>query len=227
LSIAVVLGLMVGIIVSMAVTPGTADSVNGKFMTAQPIRAQASRTYDPKMSQNSRREFLTRAGAAAVSLGAAQSASAKPGQFGKIGIFGFGLSSPYASEGLATGDEATFGYKKSGEFLAKGYEEDVTLEKASFETNAKIYQSQQPQIDSKTWWLARDNLRGQAYPMRSNMLAINKVSKNPQEAKKTYDKFWKQINDLDLALDKKEQALATEKYKKALDTLSEWKSIAM
>jgi hypothetical protein len=223
---------MVGIIVSVAVTPGSptqgsADSVYGKFMATRPIGAQASRTYDPKMSQNSRREFLTRAGAAAVSLGATQAASAKAGQFGKIEIFGAGASSPYATEGLASGDQATYGYKKSGEYLAKGYQDDVAREKASFEKSVLIYKAQQPNIDSKTWWLARDNLRGQASVMKSNMLVIQDVSNNKQEAKKTYDKFWRQINDLDFALKQKEQALSTANYKKALDTLDSWKSIAM
>merc|ERR1712216_952335 len=78
------------------------------------------------------------------------------------------------------GADATFGYAKSdGPILAAGYENDVTREKAAFDVSAKIIESQGKNIESKTWWLARDNLRGQAYNMKANMQALNKVSKDP------------------------------------------------
>ena len=36
---------------------------------------------------------------------------------------------------------------------------------------------QGPNIETKTWWLVRDNFRGQAYNMKANMLALNKVNR--------------------------------------------------
>ena len=53
--------------------------------------------------------------------------------------------------------------------------EDVTREKAALEVSKQIVRAQGPNIDSKTWWLVRDNLRGQAYTMKANMRAINAV----------------------------------------------------
>merc|ERR1712078_162978 len=82
--------------------------------------------------------------------------------------------------GQATGEqiakgEATYGLKKSdGPILAKGYVEDVTREKAALEVSKQIVRAQGPNIESKTWWLVRDNFRGQAYNMKSNMRATSK-----------------------------------------------------
>ena len=113
------------------------------------------------------------------------------------------------------GYTATYGFKKSdGPVLADGYINDVTREKAAYEVSAKIVSSQQANIDSKTWWLVRDNLRGQAYNMKANMLAINKVvaPEKAAGAKKAYAKFWNEINQLDLACTKKELDLAQKEY---------------
>lgn len=51
-------------------------------------------------------------------------------------------------------------------------------------------------IDTKTWWLVRDNMRGQAYNMKANMLALNGVlpAEKKEAAKKAYSKFWAEIN---------------------------------
>lgn len=73
-----------------------------------------------------RRELFAR-GAAAVGLFAAQSASAKAGQFGKVEIFSLigqpAISSPYQAGGPKAGKDATFGYAKSdGPILATGYQ---------------------------------------------------------------------------------------------------------
>merc|ERR1712224_863784 len=101
-----------------------------------------------------------------------QSASAKAGQFSKIEVFSI-VGQP---GGPKAGKDATFGFAKSdGEFVANGYEKDVSREKAAYVVSTKIIQSQGPNIDSKTWWLVRDNLRGQAYNMKANMRAINSV----------------------------------------------------
>merc|ERR1719453_1314860 len=109
------------------------------------------------------------------------------------------------------------------QMLAAGYEADVTREKAAFDVTAKIIESQQANIDSKTWWLARDNLRGQAYNMKANMQAINKVSKDPAASSKAYTKFWSEINALDLACTKKELDLAKKEYADVLAALAEYK----
>ena len=51
-------------------------------------------------------------------------------------------------------------------------------------------------IEKKTWWLVRDNFRGQAYNMKANMLAINKVLEGDKKAAagKAYSKFWSEVN---------------------------------
>lgn len=71
---------------------------------------------------------------------------------------------------------------------------DVVREKAAFAVSSTIVESQGKNIDSKTWWLVRDNLRGQAYTMKANMLAINKQASNKAECAKAYAKFWKEID---------------------------------
>lgn len=151
----------------------------------------------------------------------AQSASAKAGQFGKIGIFGMeDISSPYQPGGPKAGPEATFGYQKSdGPILADGYKSDVAREKAAFEVSANIIKAQGKYIDSKTWWLLRDNLRGQAYNMKANMKALNAVAADPAAAAKAYKVFWKEIESLDLACKKKELALAQKEYGDVLAAL--------
>merc|ERR1719181_660243 len=116
-----------------------------------------------------------------------------------------------------------YGYKKSdGPILATGYETDVTREKAAYEVSAKIIRSQEKNIDSKTWWLVRDNMRGQAY----NMQAIVSVLEGDKKvtAKKAYDKFWSEINALDLACVKKEQDLAKKEYGDVLAALKAYEA---
>merc|ERR1719310_2670160 len=107
---------------------------------------------------NSRRELFAKVGAAVFGAAFVDSASAKSGQFGKIGIFGMeDLSSPYQPGGPKSGPDSTYGYAKTaGDFLAKGYENDVTREKLAFEESAKRFKTLQPKIDSKTWWFVRD-----------------------------------------------------------------------
>ena len=102
---------------------------------------------------------------------------------------------------------------------------DVTREKSAFEVSAKIVKGQAGNIDSKTWWLVRDNLRGQAYNMKANMQALNKVSKDPAAASKAYTKFWNEINSLDLACTKKELDLAKKEYADVLAALDEYKKV--
>jgi hypothetical protein len=181
-----------------------------------------------------RREALAKAGAAAAAFAAAGSASAKAGQFSKIEIFSIigqpAISSPYQAGGPKAGKDATFGYKKSeGEFVANGYELDVTREKEQFEVSAKIVLSQGPNIESKTWWLVRDNLRGQAYNMKANMKAINSVLEptKSEAAVKATKTFWKKVDDLDLACKKKELALAQKCYGDVIAALKAYEAIAL
>jgi len=196
-----------------------------------PTRA-AVRCDTPLMSEemSSRRQLFTRAGAAVFALGAVQSASAKAGQFSKLSVFDIigepALSSPFQAGGpQGTGPGTTFGYKKSdGPVLALengGYKADVAREKAAFEVSAKIVKSQAKNIDSKTWWLVKDNLRGQAYNMKANMLAINGVlpAEKKAAAAKAYSKFWSEINQFDLACTKKEYDLAKKEYADVLAAL--------
>jgi len=210
----------------LAFTPAAAPAV---------VSRSAVRMESPVMAADatSRRELFARAGAALAGFGAVQAASAKAGQFGKVEIFSLvgepAISSPYQPGGPKAGKDSTFGYAKTeGEFLANGYEADVTREKAAFELSCKIVSSQQGNVDSKTWWLVRDNLRGQAYNMKANMLAINSVLEGSKKAEATaaYNKFWKEIQSLDLACEKKELALAQKEYGDVLEALKAYRAVS-
>lgn len=131
-------------------------------------------------------------------------------------------SSPYVGEkvvGSGTdsflkGYTSTYGFAPTGEILAKDFNKDVEREKGVFAKTSKLIVGLQGEIDTKTWWKVRDQLRGtDVYSMRSTMLALNNAlpdEKKP-EAAKLYKKFWQQVEALDLACVKKEQALATKK----------------
>jgi hypothetical protein len=199
-----------------------AFSCNTPSVVSRPAVQSAPLAMVAEDVSSSRRQLFARAGAAVFGTAMAQSASAKAGQFGKIGIFGMeDISSPYQPGGPKAGKDATFGYAKSeGEMLANGYESDVTREKKAFEVSSKIVSSQKGNIDSKTWWLVRDNLRGQAYNMKANMLALTNVAPDKAASQKAYTKFWNEINALDLACKKKELALAQKEYGDVLDALA-------
>jgi len=98
-------------------------------------------------------------------------------------------------------------------------------ETAALEVSKKIVRSQLPNIESKTWCLVRDNFRGQAYNMKSNMRAIIKVQSDPAKAQKAYNTFWNEVNSLDLACVKKELDLAKKEYQDVLDALTAWESV--
>jgi len=195
----------------------------------------AVRTESPLMAEEapSRRELFAKAGAALFSFSAVQGASAKAGQFSRQDFFSISgtpaISSPYQPGGPKAGKEATFGYAKSdGPLLASGYESDVTRETAAFKISADIMKNQGKNIDSKTWWLVRDNMRGQAYNMKANMQALNSVlpADKKAAASKAYDKFWKSIDELDLACRLKESELAQANYKKVKDALAAYEAVA-
>jgi hypothetical protein len=190
------------------------------------VRSQCSMIAD---ESSTRRELFAKVGAAMVGVVAVDSASAKAGQFGKLGIFGQeDLSSPYQPNARLGYGGPTFGYEKSeGAFLAEGYEADVTREKASFEESSKRLAGLQPKIDSKTWWFIRDELRIQAYTMRSSMLALNKVlaADKAAEGTKAYKKFWSEIEQFDLACAKKEPALAQKEYGDVLAALKAYTAL--
>merc|ERR1719502_1373909 len=198
------------------------------------VSRPAVRSEAPLMTADvsSRRELFAKAGAALAGMSAVQAASAKAGQFSKIEVFSVvgtpGISSPYQPGGPKAGADATYGYAKSeGPKLATGYEADVEREKAAFVVSSKIINAQGPNIDSKTWWLVRDNLRGQAYNMKANMKAINAVLPADQKAKatKAYGTFWKEIDALDLACKKKELALAQKEYSDVLAALKAYQDL--
>merc|ERR1719331_2378334 len=202
---------------------------------AVPAR-QAVRCDAPLMSEEapSRRELFAKAGASLFAFSAVQGASAKAGQFSKQDFFSVtgppAISSPYQAGGPKAGKDATFGYGKSeGPILADGYEADVTREKAAFEVSKNIINNQGGNVDSKTWWLVRDNMRGQAYNMKANMLAIGAAlpAEKQAGAKKAYATFWKEINQLDLACVKKELDLAQKEYGDVKEALKAWEAVAL
>merc|ERR1719331_2366508 len=176
---------------------------------------------------SSRRQLFARAGAAVFGAAMTQSASAKAGQFGKIGIFGMeDISSPYVPGGPKSGKDSTYGYQKSdGPILATGYENDVTREKALFVESTRRIKTLLPKIESKTWWFVRDELRIQAYSMRSSMLAMNKVNSDKKACEKAYKKFWSEVESLDLACKKKELALAQKEFTDVLAALDAYTAL--
>jgi len=188
-----------------------------------PVSRTAVRTNGAVMAEEtfSRRELFAKAGAAALGAAFVQGASAKAGQFGKIGIFGQeDLSSPYQPGGPKAGPEATYGYSKSeGPILAEGYKNDVAREKEAFLESSRRIKSLQPKLDSKTWWFIRDELRIQAYNMRSSMKALNFVNADKAAVEKAYKKYWTEIESFDFACRKKEPALAQKEYNDVLAAL--------
>ena len=191
---------------------------------------QCSRVSTPTMSEaSSRRQALAGASAAVIAGSMVQGAQAKAGQFSKQSLFGVNdMSSPFQVGGPQSGEAATYGYKSTGEFLANGYEADVTREKASFlESADRLTSKLEPKIESKTWWFVRDELRIQAYQMRSSMIAINKVSPNKAAADKAYKTFWSEVESLDLACQKKEQALAQKEYADVVKALAAYKAAVL
>jgi len=184
------------------------------------------------MKAGTRREVLAKTGAALASAAAVQSASAKAGQFSKIDVFSIAgtpaISSPYQPGGPKAGPDATYGYKKTdGDFLAKDYQNQIDREMADFDKSKRIIRSLGPNIDSKTWWLVRDNLRGQAYNMKANMEAINNVlaPEKKRAANDAYKKFWKKVDRLDIACQKKELSLAQTEYEGVLDALKTYEQV--
>lgn len=185
---------------------------------------------------SSRRQLLTRVGAAFVSVSAAQSASAKAGQFSKLSVFDIvgetSISSPFQNGGPKPSQidtiekgTTTYGYSKSdGPILANGFREDIARERADLDKSVKIFQAQGKLLESKTWWLVRDNFRGQAYNTKANMLAINKVQPEATKkaATKAYDTFVKKLYALDLACTKKESELAQKEYSELMAALDSY-----
>ena len=207
---------------------------------APAARPVVQSTASPMMAEGlSRAAVLQRAaaGAAALVVGA-EGASAKAGQFAKAELFGFATSSPYVGEKVVTSTNAgsaykeqsvsTYGFKPNGEFAAKGYTQDVAREKAVFDKSSKIVKGLQADIDSKTWWKVRDQLRGtDVYSLRSSMLSINNVlpADKKDSAAKAYKKVFVEMEALDLACKKKEQALATKENNDLLEALAAYKAI--
>lgn len=211
-------------------------SFSPRALPAQVARP-AVRSECPMMrvEPNTRRELLARVGAALGAMSAVGGASAKKGEFGKVGIFGMSdLSSPYVPGGpkgcspeRADSCGATFGYAANGTPLAQGYQSDVGREKLAFEESARRISSLQPKIDSKTWWFVRDELRIQAYNMRSSMKALNGVAADKAAAQKAYQKYWVEVEQFDLACNKKEAALANKKFADVLAALKAYRDVAV
>ena len=210
-------------------------------MIAAALLAPTSFTPPGRGVQQScdRRELISKVAGGVIALGGlAQGASAKAGQFGKQEIFGFGTSSPYVGEKVVSGSKAgsmynddvksTYGFAPTGDILAKGYASDVTREKKVYEKTVALVSSLQGDIDSKTWWRIRDQLRGtDVYSLRSSMLAINGVlpTEKKPDAAKAYKKVFVEMESLDLACKKKEQALATKENNDLLAALAAYGAI--
>ena len=98
----------------------------------------------------------------------------------------------------------------------------------AFDKSVKLLSSLQGDIDSKTWWKVRDQLRGTGvYDLRSSMLAINGVlpAEKKADAAKAYKKVFTEMEALDLACKKKEQALATKENSDLLEAIAAYKGV--
>jgi|TARA_B110001469_G_scaffold105241_1_gene104524 hypothetical protein len=122
--------------------------------------------------------------------------------------------------------KSTYGFAPTGDILAAGYTKDVTRETATFNKGCGLIANLQKEIDSKTWWKVRDQLRGtDVYSLRGSMLAINNVLPEGKkaEAAKAYKKVFAEMEALDLACKKKEQALATKENNDMLEAIAAYK----
>merc|ERR1719210_3072010 len=92
-----------------------APSFNGPAISGRVQQQEIS------MSAASRREILSKVAGSAVLAAGVQGASAKAGQFGNIGIFGFGPkvvpSSTTAGSAYSENTQATYGFKPTGDIL--------------------------------------------------------------------------------------------------------------
>lgn len=98
----------------------------------------------------------------------------------------------------------------------------------AFDKCVKLLSSLQGDIDTKTWWKVRDQLRGTGvYDLRSSMLAINGVlpAEKKADAAKAYKKVFTEMEALDLACKKKEQALATKENSDLLEAIAAYKGV--
>merc|ERR1719217_198575 len=92
----------------------------------------------------SRREILSKVAGSAVLAAGVQGASAKAGQFGNIGIFGYGTSSPYVGPKVVPSSTSA-----GSQFVENT--QSISREKAAYEKSAKLLVALQKDIDSKTW----------------------------------------------------------------------------
>mmetsp|Transcript_8144 Transcript_8144/g.16351 ORF Transcript_8144/g.16351 Transcript_8144/m.16351 type:complete len:223 (-) Transcript_8144:259-927(-) len=219
---------MLAVIAAQSFTPPTR-------MASAPTRTNG---ISMEAGSDTRRELLSKVSGAAFALaGVSQSASAKAGQFGKIDIFGFGTSSPYVGDKVVSSGTAgsflnddlksTYGFTPTGDILAAGYAKDVARETAVFNKGVSLISALQKDIDSKTWWKVRDQLRGtDVYSLRGAMLSINNVLPEGKKdaAAKAYKKVFVEMEALDLACKKKEQALATKENNDMLEAIAAYKN---
>ena len=122
--------------------------------------------------------------------------------------------------------KSTYGFAPTGDILAADYTSDVTRETSAFNKGVKLIANLQTNIDSKTWWKVRDQLRGtDVYSLRGSMLAINNVlpAGKKDAAAKAYKKVFAEMEALDLACKKKEQALATKENSDMLQAIEAYK----
>ena len=138
------------------------------------------------------------------------------------------MSSGNAGSAWNDNIQSTYGFKPSGDILAAGYSKDVAREKAVFNKGCSLLANMQGDIDSKTWWKVRDQLRGtDLYSFRGAMLALNGVLPEGKkaEAVKAYKKVFSEMEALDLACKKKEQALATKENADLQEAIAAYKAI--
>jgi len=149
----------------------------------------------------------------------------------------FGTSSPYVGDKVVSSGTAgsflnddlksTYGFTPTGDILAAGCAKDVARETAVFNKGVSLISALQKDIDSKTWWKVRDQLRGtDVYSLRGAMLSINNVLPEGKKdaAAKAYKKVFVEMEALDLACKKKEQALATKENNDMLEAIAAYKN---
>lgn len=194
-------------------------------MTAGPVARAAVRM---SAESQGRREFGAAFAASLAAAGAASSANAVSGDSPKFSLFGvIGAGDSY-SEGAAYGSDQSQGvysayspYSAAGEqSLANGADYTKSLKATIAESEKRIRTKLTPEIEKKSWLNVSAELTRQVYNLRNAMNGLATTDAAKAKAKQ----FYVDIEELDLACKRKDQARAFKAYDKTLASLDAYKA---
>jgi hypothetical protein len=124
--------------------------------------------------------------------------------------------------GLATNAQPAF---------AKDAKSDVDRAKAAFDKSEKAIRAdlktiENARADGSNWWLAKVDVDGPANQIKADMVALNKVSKNPAASKAKQDEFFAKVDEFNKACDKKDKPAAETAWAQAVEALDEYRAEA-